>query len=105
MSSLTARTGVWNRPDCEQKWQSSGQPPVLIDTIPSTSTAGPHQRIRTSCASASAAGTRSSGNSSTANVCDSSSGTPRSSTCARAPLRMSFIWPPPFMTAHSRPAQ
>ena len=66
MSSRTARTGVSNRPDCEQKWQSSGQPPVLIDTIPSTSTAGPHHRIRTSCASASASPTRSSGSSSTA---------------------------------------
>ena len=51
MSSRTARTGVSKRPDCEQKWQSSGQPPVLIETMPSTSTSGPHQRIRTSWAS------------------------------------------------------
>ena len=29
MSSQAARTGEGNRPDCEQKWQSSGQPPVL----------------------------------------------------------------------------
>ena len=41
-----------NRPDCEQKWQSSGQPPVLTTTIPSTSTSGPHQRMRTSWARA-----------------------------------------------------
>ena len=54
MSSRTARTGLSKRPDCEQKWQSSGQPPVLTLTIPSTSTSGPHQRMRTSCASASA---------------------------------------------------
>ena len=61
MSSLTARTGVSKRPDWQQKWQSSGQPPVLIETIPSTSTSGPHQRIRTSWASASASSTASSG--------------------------------------------
>ena len=61
MSSRAARTGVSKRPDCEQKWQSSGQPPVLRLTIPSTSTSGPHQRIRTSWASASASSTRSSG--------------------------------------------
>ena len=51
MSSQTARTGEVNSPDCEQKWQSSGQPPVLSETMPSTSTSGPHQRIRTSWAS------------------------------------------------------
>ena len=54
MSSQAARTGEENSPDCEQKWQSSGQPPVFTDTMPSTSTSGPHQRVRTSCASASA---------------------------------------------------
>ena len=53
MSSRAARTGVSKRPDWEQKWQSSGQPPVLSETIPSTSTSGPHQRIRTSWASCS----------------------------------------------------
>ena len=53
MSSHAPRTGEANRPDCEQKWQSSGQPPVLRLTMPSTSTSGPHQRIRTSWASAS----------------------------------------------------
>ena len=53
MSSHAARTGESNRPDCEQKWQSSGQPPVLSETMPSTSTSGPHQRIRTSWASCS----------------------------------------------------
>ena len=51
MSSHAERTGEANRPDCEQKWQSSGQPPVLSETMPSTSTSGPHQRIRTSWAS------------------------------------------------------
>ena len=61
MSSQTARTGEENRPDCEQKWQSSGQPPVLSDTMPSTSTSGPHQRIRTSWASAQQSSSRSSG--------------------------------------------
>src|SRR3712207_7274344 len=43
MSSQTARTGELNSPDCEQKWQSSGQPPVFSDTMPSTSTSGPHR--------------------------------------------------------------
>ena len=47
MSSHAERTGESNSPDCEQKWQSSGQPPVFSETIPSTSTSGPHQRIRT----------------------------------------------------------
>ena len=42
-----ALTGVSNRDDWEQKWQSSGQPPVLADRIPSTSTSGPHQASRT----------------------------------------------------------
>ena len=51
MSSHAARTGESNSPDWLQKWQSSGQPPVLSETIPSTSTSGPHHRIRTSCAS------------------------------------------------------
>ena len=48
MSSQAARTGEANKPDCEQKWQSSGQPPVFTETMPSTSTSGPHQRSRTS---------------------------------------------------------
>jgi hypothetical protein len=51
MSSQADRTGEVNWPDCEQKWQSSGQPPVLTETIPSTSTSGPHQRMRTPWAS------------------------------------------------------
>ena len=41
LSSQAARTGDSNRPDWEQKWQSSGQPPVLRLTMPSTSTSGP----------------------------------------------------------------
>ncbi len=51
MSSQALRTGEAKRPDCEQKWQSSGQPPVLRLMMPSTSTSGPHHFIRTSCAS------------------------------------------------------
>ena len=43
MSSQALRTGEANSPDCEQKWQSSGQPPVLRLMMPSTSTSGPHQ--------------------------------------------------------------
>src|SRR3984957_3898396 len=42
-----ALTGVWNCADWEQKWQSSGHPPVLADRIPSISTSGPHQASRT----------------------------------------------------------
>ena len=44
MSSQALRTGDANKPDCEQKWQSSGQPPVFRLMMPSTSTSGPHQR-------------------------------------------------------------
>ncbi len=54
-SSHAERTGESNRPDWEQKWQSSGQPPVFSEMMPSTSTSGPHQRIRTSWASSSSA--------------------------------------------------
>ena len=88
MSNRTARTGVSNRPDCAQKWQSSGQPPVLMETIPSISTSGPHQRMRTSWASSSASSTRSSGSWRTSSVCASSRPTPRSSTCSRAMSRI-----------------
>ena len=45
-----AFTGVSKRDDCEQKWQSSGHPPVLADRMPSTSTVGPHHASRTSWA-------------------------------------------------------
>ncbi len=55
-SSVSAKgvalTGLSKRDDCEQKWQSSGQPPVLADRMPSTSTSGPHQANRTWWASA-----------------------------------------------------
>ena len=51
MSSHAARTGDSNSPDWQQKWQSSGHPPVFSETIPSTSTSAPHQRMRTSWAS------------------------------------------------------
>ncbi len=47
-----ALTGVSKRDDWEQKWQSSGHPPVLADRMPSTSTSGPHQARRTWWASA-----------------------------------------------------
>ena len=36
-----ALTGVSKRDDCAEKWQSSGQPPVLADKMPSISTSGP----------------------------------------------------------------
>ncbi len=42
MSSHALRTGEAKSPDCEQKWQSSGQPPVFRLMMPSTSTSGPH---------------------------------------------------------------
>ena len=61
MSSHALRTGEAKSPDCEQKWQSSGQPPVLRLMMPSTSTSGPHHFIRTSCASASRSSSWSSG--------------------------------------------
>src|SRR5262245_56020209 len=87
-SSHTGLTGEENCPDCEQKWQSSGQPPVFSETIPSTSTSGPHQRMRTSWASASASSTALSGSSRTCSVWASSRPMPRSSTCSRAISRM-----------------
>ena len=88
MSSHTARTGEVNTPDWEQKWQSSGQPPVLMETMPSTSTSGPHHRIRTSCASCSACGRSSSGSPSTARTPASSSPCPSSRTTDRARSRI-----------------
>ena len=42
-----AFTGLSKRDDCEQKWQSSGQPPVRAERMPSISTVGPHQARRT----------------------------------------------------------
>ncbi len=56
-----ACTGVSNCADCEQKLQSSGQPPVLAERIPSISTVGPFHASRTSWARAASAGTCSSG--------------------------------------------
>ena len=87
MSSHAERTGESNSPDWEQKWQSSGQPPVLSETIPSTSTSGPHQRIRTSWASSSSASSASSGRASTSSTCCCVSPWPDSSTWRRATSR------------------
>ncbi len=75
-TSSVSRNGVawiWvsNLADWLQKWQSSGQPPVLADKMPSTSTSGPHQARRTSWASAARDGTASSGT--TARAASSSS--------------------------------
>ena len=89
MSSQAERTGEENWPDCEQKWQSSGQPPVFRLMMPSTSTSGPHQRIRTSCASCSSSGRRSSGSCRHSSAWNSSSPLPFSNTCSRATARTS----------------
>lgn len=51
MSNHALRTGEDEQTRLRAN-QSSGQPPVLRLMIPSTSTSGPHQRIRTSWASA-----------------------------------------------------
>ena len=91
MSSQTARTGEVNRPDWEQKWQSSGQPPVLSETMPSTSTSGPHQRIRTWWAASSAAAISSSGRCRTASTPASSRPTPVSMTSVTALARSGSV--------------
>src|SRR4051812_17581300 len=91
MSSQTERTGELNKPDCEQKWQSSGQPPVFSDTIPSTSTSGPHHRVRTSRASCKAAAIRSSGRHRTSRMPASSRPVPSPRTWFRARWRMSRL--------------
>ncbi|SKZ79280.1 Uncharacterised protein [Mycobacteroides abscessus subsp. abscessus] len=80
MSIHALRTGDAKSPDCEQKWQSSGQPPVLSEMMPSTSTSGPHHRIRTSWATCSSSVRRSSGSRSTSSTWSRSSGSPRSRT-------------------------
>ena len=64
-----ARTGVSNRDDWAQKWQSSGQPPVLADRMPSTSTVSPHQARRVSWARAARDGTRASGTAASSASC------------------------------------
>ena len=61
MSSHTDRTGEVNWPDWLQKWQSSGQPPVLRLMMPSTSISGPQCFMRTAWASSSSSGIWSSG--------------------------------------------
>ena len=88
MSSQTERTGEANWPDWVQKWQSSGQPPVLIEMMPSTSTDSPQYFTRTSCARASASGTASSGSSRIPRIWASPSPTPPCNTCVRACSRM-----------------
>ena len=89
MSSHTERTGEVNRPDWLQKWQSSGQPPVLRLMMPSTSTSGPQCFIRTSCARSRSSWTRSSGRFSTSTSSSYDSPSPRSRTWVRARSRMS----------------
>ena len=84
MLSQALRTGEENRPDWEQKWQSSGQPPVFRLMMPSTSTSGPHQRMRTSWASASSSSRLSSGNCRISSTCCWDRPSPPSSTCSRA---------------------
>ena len=69
MSSHALRTGEANSPDWAQKWQSSGHPPVLRLMMPSTSTSGPHQRMRTSWARASSSSSRSSESFRTSSTC------------------------------------
>ncbi len=88
-SSHTERTGEVNWPDCEQKWQSSGQPPVLSDTMPSTSTLGPgtSSAPRGPARAGPAAGRHRCAAPRRPAACVS--GTPRSSTCSRATSRMS----------------
>ena len=60
MSRVTERTGDSNRPDWEQKWQSSGQPPVFREMMPSRETSTPQCLMRTWCARSSSSGRRSS---------------------------------------------
>ncbi|MNI55684.1 hypothetical protein D3C73_1106470 [compost metagenome] len=88
MSSHTPRTGESNRPDWLQKWQSSGQPPVLMEMMPSTSTSSPQCLRRTSWASCRASGMASSGSSRMWMSWDSFRPSPRSRTCSRAVSRM-----------------
>ena len=89
MSSQTERTGEVNWPDCEQKWQSSGQPPVLRLMIPSTSISGPQCVIRTSWASCSSSGIWSSGSCSTSTSSSYDRPSPSLRTFVRARSRMS----------------
>src|SRR3954471_20318407 len=89
MSSQAERTGESKTPDCEQKWQSSGQPPVLSETMPSTSTSSPHHLTRTSWARSSSSSTRSSGSCRHWRACSSLSPRPCSRTWVRATSRMS----------------
>ena len=68
MTSAVSRNGVACTGDSKladwlQKWQSSGQPPVLAERMPSTSTVSPHHSSRTSWARAARAGTEESGTS------------------------------------------
>ena len=89
MSSQTERTGEVNWPDWLQKWQSSGQPPVLREMIPSTSTSGPQCFIRTAWASSSSSGTWSSGSWRTSTSSSYDRPSPPSRTFVRARSRMS----------------
>src|SRR5688500_14959344 len=89
MSSHTDRTGEVNWPDWLQKWQSSGQPPVLRLMIPSTSISGPQCFMRTACASSSSSAIRSSGTWSTSTSSSYERPVPSSRTLTRARSRMS----------------
>ncbi|CAB4623517.1 unannotated protein [freshwater metagenome] len=91
MLSQTDRTGEVNKPDCEQKWQSSGHPPVLIETMPSTSTSGPHHFIRTSWAKARASEMESSGRRRTSRTWSVVNPSPRSRTCSRAVCKIALV--------------
>src|SRR4051794_22683077 len=84
-----AFTGDSNCADCEQKWQSSGQPPLFADRIPSTSTSRPHHANRTSWASDARAGTELSG--SAAKSANSSSVSRRRSSSSASPAAVSSV--------------
>ena len=101
MSSHTDRTGEVNWPDWLQKWQSSGQPPVLRLMMPSTSTSGPQCFMRTAWASSSSSGIWSSGSWSTSTSSSYDRPTPSSRTLTRARSRMS-VTPSKILAAGGR---
>src|SRR4051794_1145247 len=82
-----ARTTEEKRADWLQNPQSSGQPPVLAEMIPSTSTVGPHQSRRTSWANAASGGRQSGGRAARAASSSPVSSRRSSSRAARAAAR------------------